>query len=263
MRRGLASFARVLGSFVRGVASFVSVAVLTGASAAVILRAPGGSPERVAGALLLALILPGFGLSSLLRTASGARRALLVPALSIAAVILDSAALYLAGVRLDANSWVYSLTAVSMVSYVAGLLCYGPPRLSLPRVSTLGLPIVAVSCALALLTGATLVTAHSVKRRVSSDHFTQLWALPSPGRPESVTIGIYNHEGRALEYQVSTRLDGSPVHIRTIEVGSGKSTTINQQHSARTRTLSVSISANRTIHRWVQLHFTPASRRQR
>ncbi len=180
---------------------------------ALVWLTPSGSPERVAGALVLALVLPGAALSRLLFRADAGRSGggvLLVLGLSLAVAILDSAFLYVVGVRLDTHDWTLSIGGVTLVLGLAGLLSDRPLRP--PPARQARRPFVAVLGALllagGLLTAATLTTIAGVRAQDSADHFTALWMLPAPGAGAGVRVGVINHEPERGTYVLVVYVNG-------------------------------------------------------
>ena len=211
-----------------------AVALVAIACAALVVSTPAASPERVIAALLLALALPGIALIELL---PGAERGwtgavLLALGVSIAVLVLDSGLIYILGVPLDLASWGWSLAAITAGSAVASSVCRRPEphgaRHPVPagRRPALGRPGAAVgglagACVAGLLVATVLITAHSVTQRSSADHFTQLWALPSTTTTGQITVGLYNHQGRAHTYLLTVRRSGKLLRDRTVALHSG------------------------------------------
>ena len=97
------------------------VGVLAFASGEAVARLHAGSPPRVIATLLLVTILPGVGLRELLLPATAGYGFVLVPALAIAATILDAAVLNLAGIPLSNAAWSWSLAAIAVVAETRAL----------------------------------------------------------------------------------------------------------------------------------------------
>jgi uncharacterized membrane protein len=240
------------------------LAIVTAGCAALALATPSGSPERVFAALLVVLILPGYALSELLPSVGGrtaGERILLIPALSLTAVILDSAALNAAQVRLDLDSWIVSLTAITLLCGAAGGLGRRRPmrlrRLHPPWASARPL-LIAVPLVAALLVGVSLVTVNSVSRRQRSDRFTQLWALPAPAPSDVAQIGVYNHEGRSLSYLLRVFSGQHMLRSETVLVASLRTWTTTQRRLPSASELRISVSTSGSsapVYRWVELHF--------
>jgi uncharacterized membrane protein len=239
------------------------VVTLSSVCAATVALAPAGAPERAVAAMLLVFLLPGLGLSELVPVAPGigaAGRALLAVALSVAAVILDSGALYVADVRLGLDSWALSLAGIAIACSAGSLLRRRAP-LDAPRVPRIHLHVplvVATACAAAVLTGTTLLTVSSVAHRARVDHFTQLWALPATAPSREVRIGIYNHEGTSETYRLVVRSDRHVVRTQTVPVALTQSWTTTQLRPKGASDLTISISrigAGAAVRRSVELRY--------
>ncbi len=227
----------------------VAVAPLLAAAAvAVALAAPSRSPERVVAALLLVLALPGVPGSRLLRPSRGDaerdgswpagafERLLLIPALSIALVILDSVALYVAGVKLDLDSWTLSLAAITVALGIVELLPFARPRhAEAGRRAVRGVSRPArehaagCACARRFTCGRARHgdaggrgSAHIRQRHQPrhADHFTQLWLLPSAGGHRSSAIGVFNHQGSHGSYRLRVFANGVR-SAHSCDVGNG------------------------------------------
>jgi uncharacterized membrane protein len=195
------------------------------ACGALVWLTPAGSPERVLGALLLGLVLPGAALSRLLAWEDRYRRVgrlLLVPALSLAVVIVDSIILYLVGVRLDAHAWTISVAGVTlMAAAIDPLRAIPPPRLHHSRPQTRRLLSLAGAGLAILLTGAVLLTIKGVRAQASADHFTQLWLLPGARDERTATIGVFNHEGARRSYQLELTVNDRLQSLWTVQLRPG------------------------------------------
>jgi uncharacterized membrane protein len=233
---------------------------LAGACVAVVLATPSGSPERVIAAFALILVLPGAAITALMTSAEGrgpAERLMLIAALSIAAVILLSAGLYVVGIHLDLHSWTISLGILTALCAGLSLLIPGAPVI--PTVSLHGLrapAVVALVASGALLAGAAIVTAHSVSGRNTRDSFTQLWA--KPGGARTATIGIYNHEGGTHTYTVRVSTNRGVLRTAHVTLADQTSWTSPQTVPPRATRLLVTISksgSSAAVYRWVQLRY--------
>lgn len=237
--------------------------VASGACVAIIAFAPAGSPERVLAAFLLVLVFPGIGLSDLVPVVNR-RQLLVVPALSVTAVILDSAGLSLVGVRLDIDSWSISLAAIAVVGHLLSLTreTGGSHGRSLATHRVSAPALVAGLSAAGLLAGAAVVTARSVERQHHNDRFTQLWALPD-GQTSAIEIGVYNHQGVNRTYRLEVSADGVPLQSEQLLVASGRSLTLKSYRpvaSSAVRISIVSTGPGTPVNRWVQLRFPPPPR---
>jgi hypothetical protein len=238
--------------------------ILSGLCVLAVLLAPPRAPERVVAGMLLVLVLPGYGLAALLPVASGRRHLLIIPALSISAVILLSGAMYVLRIRLDLSSWSLSLAALG----VLGHLLSGLRRARFPqplRVTPRGIshPLLAAGAAtLVLLAGAAVVTARSVERQENGDHFTQLWAVPAP-RAERLLLGIYNHEGERRLYHLRVYSGTTQVQSEEVAVNPGRTVTVPASRPLRAGALRVSLlyaGRGRETYRWIRLGLSPPGR---
>jgi uncharacterized membrane protein len=263
------------------------VVLLAAAAAAVVLMAPARSPERIVAALLLVLVLPGVPAARLLRPGRATfdrpgawptvrlERLLLTFAVSIAVVILDSAGLYVFGVRLELDSWTLSLAAITVALAGIGLLPFARSApMRTPRVRRrLGLRAVrprggvalavvpAVLLVTAMLAGAGALTYASVRSSARADHFTQLWLLPSDRGQRSATIGILNHQGSARTYRLRVFVNRRPIRSQSVTVAGGATWRATQTYSASTATLRVELLGAGRAPQVTTLHVYPPPRR--
>ena len=252
------------------------VAASAAACAELVVSVPAGSLVRVVAGLLLALVLPGTAVSQLLLPNPGAplERVLLAIGSSVAVLILDSALLYVVGIRLGLSSWAWSLAAVTAACAAASLIdrrsstvvsappaASGPPARRGMHIALGGASAVVVA---ALLTGTVLITAQSVARRSRADHFTQLWALPVPLSTGRVTVGLYNHQGRDLDYRVWVRQRGRVLRTMIVPVRSGGHWTGTVSGLPATGPLRVNLTSNEPdpVYRWVRLRLRRIARAQ-
>lgn len=244
-------------------ASVLPTAVAAGC-AELVVSAPAGSPLRAIAGLALALIFPGVPASRLVPfdRETPIVSVILVFGLSIALVILDSAALYVLGVRLDRASWAWSLAAVTGVSAVAALfadrggdktvLQAGQVRAWRPRGNwTTGLALVVAVGAVAL---AVAMTSVSIRDRARSDRFTQLWALPRT--PDKVQIGVYNHEGEKELYRVDVRNGRRVVRVLVMSLQPNRYWTAELRGLPMRGEVLVSLESSGpvAVHRWVRVN---------
>jgi len=238
--------------------------LLAGACLAVILTTPASSPERVAAALALIFVLPGLGVLEALpvRGIRGLGLLVLVPAVSLAVVILDSAALYVCNVQLGTRAWTVSLAAIAVVAAQLGILRSAGHvrwrwRGGRVRVAFGGLA--AMIAGGVLLAAAVVATAGSASKQRRDDRYTQLWALPDPTGARAATVGIYNHEGAAQTYVLRAHETGRTLTI-SVTIGSGGTWSSRVSYPAGERSLRVNLSMNGNpapVYRWVQLNLTP------
>ncbi|HEY1524347.1 MAG TPA: DUF1616 domain-containing protein [Solirubrobacteraceae bacterium] len=238
----------------------------TAACGAVVWLTPAASPERVLGALLLGLVLPGTALSRLLSWEDRYRavgRLLLVPALSLAVVIIASLLLYLAGIHLDAHSWTISVGGVALAASALGPLRavplprFQPTRLEAGRLLSLTAVAVAV-----LFAGAVFLTIRGVRAQAQADHFTQLWILPSAGNERAATIGVLNHEAVPKSYRVEVYMNQSVESFQTIRLRPGDrwTTPVNFTPQARTVRVTLALAGSPgVVYRQVHLRLAPTS----
>lgn len=245
--------------------------------AVLVVWSPSASPERIIAAFLLTLALPGAIVVQVLpgRRRGRAESLLLVLGVSVSVVILDSALLYVLGIRLGLRSWAWSLTAVIVLTGLASLVGQrserqDPTKLSLGRCfkTRYGLRIVAGAalCVVALTVATALITGHSVTRNEQSDQFTQLWALPgangadrvwrlsSASGGRAITVGLFNHEGRPERYRLGVRRHGQLLRSGSVSLQSGErwSGTVEGLPHGAVQVNLVGSDPN-SVHRWVRL----------
>ncbi len=241
-------------------------AAASAGSGALVWLTPAGSPERVIGALLLVLVLPGAALSRLLswpeRHGPGGRT-LLIPALSLSLVVVDSLILYLIGIRLDTHSWTISLGAIAVVASAAGPLRAVPlPQLRLARhrLRALGPVWLGAGGVAILLVGAALITVNGVRAQTRADHFTQLWILPHADNERAATIGVFNHEDSRKSYQVKVDVNGRAWSSWTVRLrpSSRWSTSVHFAPNARSVRVTLSLTSSPGVtYREVHLRLAP------
>ncbi|HZU59327.1 MAG TPA: hypothetical protein VE983_00075 [Solirubrobacteraceae bacterium] len=245
---------------------FLGLSATTGLCAAGVWLTASGSPERAIAAFLLLLLLPGLAVTRLLPQAQdepGGARLLLTLAISLAVVIIDSAVLYVAGIRLDVHSWTLSVGGITFVALVAGLLARAPASRGLaprPQLSQVAAISAGVLVAGALIVGAVLTTQAGVRAQAQADRFTALWALPMGQGPPGVRIGVFNHQGAAESYVLSVSVNGSPYASLNPTVQPGGRWETSLPVSPRGHQLIVrlsSVSRSPSIQRTVQLRLTP------
>lgn len=236
----------------------------TAGCGALVWLTPAASPERVLGALLLGLVLPGSALSRLLSWEESNRavgRLLLVPALSLAVVIVDSLILYVVGIHLDAHSWTVSVGGVTLVASMIGPLRAIPLRgLQHPRPQTVRLLSLTGVGAAILLAAAVLVTIKGVRAQARADHFTQLWILPAAGGQRSATVGVMNHEGARKSYQVDVFVDHRLRSLSIVALNVGGQWTTRLRFGSAAKRVRVTLSLGGSpgvVYREVHLRLAP------
>jgi uncharacterized membrane protein YbhN (UPF0104 family) len=251
------------------IAAPLLVGLVTGGCGAAVWLTSSGSPGRVLASLLLLLVLPGAALSHLLRWREHRRPGgglLLVAALSLAVVVVDSVVLYAVGVRLDVHVWTISVGAITEAASVAGFFRPSPllGLLAFHRLRRLGPVCLATIAAAVLVSAAVLVTIGGVRAQARADHFTQLWILPDAGNPGAATVGVFNHEGKRENYQLNVSVDGRVQSTLAVQLRAdrGWSTTVFFAGQAtRVRATLALASAPGLVYREVQLRLpaTPSS----
>lgn len=258
--------------------------VLTAASTAVVLTAAAHSPQRIVAALLLVLVLPGLAALLLLRSTDRPLPRppdglLLVPALSIAIVILDSAGMYVSGIRLDLHSWTISLAVITASLTIAGAvrLALGrrvPDELAGSRrprgrrqliargAHTLVL-VEALLIACGMLAGAGALTYASVNSRNNADRFSQLWLLPSASGSRSATVGIFNHQGATVSYRLEVSANGHEIRSQRVNLANGASWQISESYPSSTATLRALLTSPGGARQSTMLHIYPRPRSHR
>ncbi len=247
----------------------VLLALLAGGCAAAVLSAPAGSPERVIAALLLALVLPGLAYTLLLTSRqSPADRLLLVPALSMAIVVLDSVGLYVVKTHLDLRAWTVSIAAITVGLCVLGLFRRGqrfssngvgslrPARRLRAHGRAAAVLLGASLSVAALLAAATLTTVSSVAQRDRRNRFTQLWALPQGAQQRRVAIGVFNHESGRRTYTLQAVSGPRLVYSARFTLGDQQTWSVVRAFPRGTSSLRINLllAGSHAVYRWVQLY---------
>jgi uncharacterized membrane protein len=186
-----------------------SVAVLS-VVCALVTASGAGEPMRVAAALPLLLVLPGYALTSALFARSrcdGVERVLLALALSLAAAVVVALGLDVAW-RLDRTSWAISLATVTVASAFVGVARHRDRPLAIRRSPALR-PSLAQTAALAgsliLVAGAFWLATRPLAVR-SAQGYTALWLVPDGASPGTVRVGVRSGELEPSAYRVALRV---------------------------------------------------------
>jgi hypothetical protein len=192
------------------------VTIALAALCAGVVVASTSTPVRVAFAIPLLFVLPGYALAAALfdqaRLAT-APRFLLGLGLSIAAAILTALFLDVTRIGLGTGSWAMSLALVTVAAAGAGALrpeTAAPPRRLLPRVR--GRDALLVVGALAVTVTAVVVGRTPVEAK-NAQGFTSLWVRPALGAAHAVRLGVQSSELQVSSYRLVLRR-GSTVLLR-------------------------------------------------
>jgi uncharacterized membrane protein len=199
----------------------------------VLALVPGGG--RLEGAVLLVLVLalPGYALAAAFfqpGSIPAAERTVYVVALSIAVTGLGGLLVQVL-FDLDRGVWVaLLLTATVTSAWIARrrreLLPFesSSPRYEPPGVSPLA--IVAMVLAVGIAAGAFSIAVNSTRDSRAAAHFAELWLLPEPGgegTERTVSIGVRNHEGRAVSFRLQATRGTEILATRMIRLDRGES----------------------------------------
>lgn len=171
--------------------------------------------------LPLALVLPGYALTSALfpRKISGAFEYLLFSlGLSLIVVILGGLVLNLTPFGLRTGSWTLFLAAITLGACVAALMRRRSENIldsSSHGVRNMGLTFrqwILVSLS-ALLVCGTIVASIIGALQQAYPGFTQLWMLPTGGTSakHSVQLGVSNRESTAMHYSLDVDMNGKTI----------------------------------------------------
>lgn len=174
-------------------------------------------PMRIVVGVPLVTFLPGY---ALLRVALGGgsafsgigERVALSVGLSLALVVITGLLLELSPWHLSAQSWLVSLSLLTIVLCVAALV---RSRSELPEPSDrsrarVGRIEIAAFSAAGLLAIGALVLAWSGATRQTGAPFTQLWLVPAHATMPVLEIGVENHEATVVTYRLEV-LTGTAV----------------------------------------------------
>jgi Protein of unknown function (DUF1616) len=220
---------------------------------------------RAAVFLPVVLILPGYALTAALFPPgfiTEAERAVLTIALSIGGWTLGGLALQVV-IGLDRAAWmallfVLSLVAVAVAQGRRGTAPAdsGRPAWSLPPFEPR--IVGAVLAAVAISTVAIAVASGSARRQLDRVHFSAIWIVPSESPTLSagsdLTVGVQNHEGRALPYRLRVSQDGRTVREWQIRVRDGATWRVGLRRPAgKGKPLTAELFSGATIYRRVAL----------
>jgi uncharacterized membrane protein len=213
--------------------------------------------------LPLVFVLPGYALSAALfppGTIGRDLRLVLTVVLSLAAIALGGLLLHLVAV-IERGTFVGMLAAVTLVATAValngrqGTWSDRSPRPRWPH------PPIGVTLALAAAIGlagvAIAIASAGAHRQIDEVHFTSLWLVPQGGTrlpPDEppVLVGIANQEGKAVEYRLAVRQEGTEIGTWRVRLGDGREweTTIPVEHLRPTGTLVATLHRfGRTVRR--------------
>lgn len=187
---------------------------------------------RVPLALSLALLLPGYALSTLLLPSGSiplSERAVYTVALSIAVTVLSGVLTQLV-LALDRVVWALLLAvltaAIALLSKhrrdrwkTSGPRLLPPPPHLAP---SWPVSLVAIVAAIGLGGWAISIASTGARNEQARAEFVELWALPAAGGEEGkVSVGVVNHQGTASSYLVRVAGDGGSLGTRTVRLDDG------------------------------------------
>jgi Protein of unknown function (DUF1616) len=180
----------------------------------VVALIPATGAVRTAALLPLVLILPGYALGAALflpGEISRELRAVLSVAFSVAVAALGGLVVQLI-FSLDRPVWAMLLAFATVLAALVALDRRDampaesvPPRLVLPRIGLVS--VVGILVAVGVAGGAIAIATRGEHRQQSESRFSSLSLVPngSSAIAPPVTVGVFNHEGRAVSYLVVVR----------------------------------------------------------
>lgn len=193
---------------------------------------PGAGRLEDAVLLLLVLALPGYALAAAFfqpGSIPAAERTVYVIALSVAVTGLGGLLVQVL-FDLDRGVWVALLLIATVTSaWIARrrreLLPFesSSPRFEAPGVSPLA--VVATALAIGIVAGAFSIAVSSTRDSRAAAHFAELWLLPRPGgdpTERTVSIGVRNHEGRAVSFRLQAARGTEILATRTVRLDRGE-----------------------------------------
>ena len=206
----------------------VTVAVLA------CVAAVAGAPVEVTAVLgILLLAAPGYLLSQLLFGASiaGLERFVVIVLLAFSVPILGGLPLVAAGVPLHRPAWLGLLAGVTLACALAVLAHrvwqgrHGGPAAVTAEPRKLRLPVwhaVGFAAALVIAGGAVgLASAGAAKQPYPG--FTQLWLVANKPNGTTASLGVANHEGRAVRYRLVLFSDSHVSATWNLDLSNGRS----------------------------------------
>jgi uncharacterized membrane protein len=196
------------------------LSVVIGALNLVLIASPGDLSEiRWILALPLVFILPGYSITEVLfykHGLNGSERFLLTLGLSLAIDILAGLFLNMLPAGLQAESWISSLSLVTLVfSVIAFYLRSGERRVIIQAWYKSNFPLYSVLVIVLSLTLASFSVVYAVYGVSLQTYpgFTYLWVLPevSEGKTCSIRVGIKTFEPAAETFRLTVALDGDLV----------------------------------------------------
>jgi hypothetical protein len=195
------------------------------------------APIRIAGAILLVTVLPGYALIlgiGLGRALESLPRLGLAIGLGLASTILIGAALNLRSAGITGGAIATGLGALIAVSLVAAAIRErGADFIDQPMILWRPGAVIAVVLWIAASGVAVVISYAGAQSQAQGTHFTQLWAVASDSA-RVVTLGVRNHEGGARSYRLAiASQDGAPLRTWRRTVRSGATWTIRVRGDAR------------------------------
>lgn len=217
---------------------------------------------RAAIALPVVLLCPGYALACALfppKFISRDERGIYAVAFSIAGIALAGLVVQLA-FDLNRTTWLVVLVLLTWGGCAVAAL-RRPLREETPRRASLRISVPIVLAALVVLAlgiAAIAVATRGEDHQFASTHFTSLWIVPAKGagpNPRALTVGVENHEGRALPYTLQV---GSAARVESrwrLDLGAGESwqRRIAAPPGAFSRRAFASLYRGRTLYRRVAI----------
>lgn len=199
----------------------------------------GPAPIRVAAGLTVAL-LPGLAITRAIQPRTrveGTEQLLLVPGISLAVAVITGLILNSADIRLTAGNWAIALGLATAAGVAAEAMLKEEhevgrrprrPDGRLPAASPRGRSSLDVGSAAMFVIAALAVSAAVVggvlaqRDRDIQTGFTQLWALPEPGSPSAVRLGVRSHERGDARYRIRVSIEGRVVRDQALTLRHGQ-----------------------------------------
>jgi uncharacterized membrane protein len=208
---------------------------LAGAELGILL---GPAPIRVPAGLIVAF-LPGLAITRAIQTRTrieGTEQLLLVPGISLAVAVITGLVLNSADVRLTAGNWAIALGLATAAGVAAEAMLKQEHEVTRPRRrhgrltaasrrgrSTLDVASAAMFVIAALVVSAAVASGVRAQRdRDIQTGFTQLWAVPEPGSPSAVRVGVRSHERGDARYRIRVSIEGRVVRSQALTLRPGQ-----------------------------------------
>lgn len=203
---------------VRRQLDLITLSAITALAVVAILTLPAQQPVRVALALPLVLLMPGYALVAAAfpprpdRTLDGWERLLLSVGVSLASVALIGYVLNLLPGGLTETSWTAVLAGVTIGAGVVGMLRrrgHRPPEVAAVGLGGRGAVLLIGAVVVAL---SALLFARAAASDQRSPGFTQLWLVPAGQRDgQMLRLGVRSFEEQPVRYRVRVLVNGKAV----------------------------------------------------